>query len=80
MAFWNPSVFLCYPFGLQKHRISRPLPEMTMMKPYVAKENKDIIVYSLMLSPKGNENGFHKWSLILLVTLFYVTVHLNDRE
>lgn len=60
MAFLELKYFLMLPLlGLQKHRISRPLPEMTMMKPYVAKESEDIIGYSLMLSPRGNENGFH---------------------
>lgn len=58
IVFLELKYFLVLSFlGLHRHKISRPLPEMTVMKPYVAKESKDIIVYSLMLLPKGNK----KW-------------------
>lgn len=52
--------------GLKQHDISRPLPEMSLM----AKETKDIIVCSLMLSAKGIENGFHKRFLTLPMPSF----------
>ena len=47
---------------------------MILMKPYMAKESKDIIVYSLRLSFNGNEIDFTRDFQFYQCLLFFTLV------